>query len=105
MSWGLAQAGNRAGETGLYLQWWDSDAEQQALAPCSAEAVPLQPFLWPLPWLHELACKVQDFKIFCWLLAAVDNWAVEVQWSSACLPWLCRCVTLSKQVVCKVLSM
>ena len=29
----LAQAGNRAGKTGRYLQWWDSVAEQTAAAP------------------------------------------------------------------------
>ena len=31
-SWGSAQAGNRASKTGRYLQWWDSVAEQSAVA-------------------------------------------------------------------------
>ena len=28
MSWGTAQAGDRASQTGHYGQWWDRDAEQ-----------------------------------------------------------------------------
>ena len=31
MTWGLAQAGNRAGRTGRYLQWWDSEPEWNAV--------------------------------------------------------------------------
>ena len=30
MSWGTAQAGDRASQTGHYGQWWDRDAEQLA---------------------------------------------------------------------------
>ena len=30
MSWGMAQAGDRASQTGLYGQWWDRDAEHLA---------------------------------------------------------------------------
>ena len=28
MSWGTAQAGDRASQTGHYGQWWDGDVEQ-----------------------------------------------------------------------------
>ena len=31
MTWGLAQAGNRAGRTGRYLQWWESEPEWNAV--------------------------------------------------------------------------
>ena len=31
MTWGLAQAGNRASKTGRYLQWWDSEPEQNVM--------------------------------------------------------------------------
>ena len=31
MTWGLAQAGNRAGKTGRYLQWWENEPEQDAV--------------------------------------------------------------------------
>ena len=31
MTWGLAQAGNRAGRTGRYLQWWDRGPEWDAV--------------------------------------------------------------------------
>jgi hypothetical protein len=31
MTWGLAQAGNRAGRTGRYLQWWDRGPEWNAV--------------------------------------------------------------------------
>ena len=32
MTWGQAQAGNRASKTGRCLQWWDSVAERIAVA-------------------------------------------------------------------------
>jgi len=31
MSWGLAQAGDRAGKTGRYLQWWENKPEWVAV--------------------------------------------------------------------------
>ena len=31
MTWGLAQAGNRAGRTGRYLQWWEREPEWDAV--------------------------------------------------------------------------
>ena len=31
MTWRLAQAGNRAGRTGRYLQWWESGPEWNAV--------------------------------------------------------------------------
>ena len=31
MTWGLAQAGNRAGRTGRYLQWWENEPEWNAV--------------------------------------------------------------------------
>ena len=31
MTWGLAQAGNRASKTRRYLQWWDSEPEQDVM--------------------------------------------------------------------------
>ena len=33
MTWGLAQAGNRAGRTGRYLQWWEHGPEWNAVTP------------------------------------------------------------------------
>ena len=41
MIWVLAQAGNRAGRTGHYLQWWDCGPEWDAVTsilcnPCNA---------------------------------------------------------------------
>ena len=31
MTWGLAQAGNRASKTGRYLQWWENRPEWDAM--------------------------------------------------------------------------
>ena len=31
MTWGPAQAGNRASKTGRYLQWWDNEPEYNAV--------------------------------------------------------------------------
>jgi hypothetical protein len=31
MTWGLAQAGNRASKTGRYLQWWENKPEWRAM--------------------------------------------------------------------------
>jgi hypothetical protein len=31
MTWGLAQAGNRASKTKRYLQWWENKPEQNAV--------------------------------------------------------------------------
>ena len=31
MTWGLAQAGNRASKTGRYLQWWENRPEWGAM--------------------------------------------------------------------------
>ena len=35
MSWVSAQAGNRASKTRHYLQWWDSNSEQDAMTSAS----------------------------------------------------------------------
>ena len=88
-TWGLAQAGNRAGKTGLYLQWWDCGAEQQALASAVQKLCNSSPLLF-LPsvalGLLSQALKLRKTCSSCWLLAAVDNWVVEVQWRPVCLP-------------------
>ena len=33
MTWGMAEAGNRASKTGHYLQWLDTEAESDSRSP------------------------------------------------------------------------
>ena len=57
-TWGLAQAGNRAGKTGLYLQWWDSNAEQQALGSAVQKLCYFSPPLLPFLFLSVLFRRI-----------------------------------------------
>ena len=58
MTWGLAQAGNRAGRTGRYLQWWESEPEWNAVTSALQNPYDAASFLLCL--LRRLAGKTRS---------------------------------------------
>ena len=60
MTWGLAQAGNRAGRTGRYLQWWESEPEWNAVTSALQNPYDAASFL--LCWLRRLAGATRNLR-------------------------------------------
>ena len=58
MTWGLAQAGNRAGRTGRYLHRWESEPEWNAVTSALRNPYDAASFL--LCWLRRLAGKTRS---------------------------------------------